>query len=618
MKVLPALVGVLVGTALVTPAFADAVPAARVHASATRAIGLLEQSVRVWQQNRSCYSCHHQGLTIPLVAEARLRGVAVDEALARQNISVGLQGLKSLDRAAQSVELIDPAGDTGSELVAAKAAGIPRGIAREVYAEMLAKRQRPDGGWNTLDNRPPQAWSRVTATAVAVEALKAYASAARQPDTAARVARARQWLLAVTPRDTEERVFQILGATQAAADPKDLVPLRSALLAEQRADGGWAQLASRQSDAYATGGALVALFACGVRPGDPAFQRGISYLLDTQSEDGSWHVRTRMHEQQLVSPPHFDTGFPHGADQIISAMGTAWAVRALLRTLPERRSLPEPLVSPADWQVVEEAPWMRAALFGTATEVDRLLAAGLDPNSRTQAGTTMLMMAAGDRDKVDVLIRHGADVNLSAKTGFTPLIVAANDPGGAAAVRLLLERGAQATPANPRPLHDGSPMFFAVFSGNVEAIRLLVQHGADPRVRMRVGGVFTAGALEMAVIQNDPATVEALVRAGVNVDTVNDSGLPAITSAVMANRFEVTKALIALGADVNVVDELSMTPLMHAAMVDYGETGMVQLLLAAGASKAARSKDNYTALDLARQHGHEAIVRLLDSPASGN
>ena len=86
---------------------------------------------------------------------------------------------------------------------------------------------------------------------------------------------------------------------------------------------------------------------------------------------------------------------------------------------------------------------------------------------------------------------------------------------------------------------------------------------------------------------------------------------------MLTNRIEVAKALITLGADVNVTDELSLTPLMHAALVDYGDTEMVQLLLASGAATNPTSKDHHTALDLARQHRHDAIVRLLEQPARG-
>jgi len=228
------------------------------------------------------------------------------------------------------------------------------------------------------------------------------------------------------------------------------------------------------------------------------------------------------------------------------------------------------------------------------------------------------MMAAADRDKVDTLIRHGADVNLAAKTGFTPLMIAANDGDAAAAIRLLVERGAVVAPSNPKPLHDASPLYYGVWSGNVETVRLLIERGADVRAKVKIGGIFAAAPLELAAILGDVPMVRALAAAGSDVNRLSESGLPVLTSAVMTNRVEIAKTLIALGANINLVDELSMTPLMHAALVDYGDTEMVALLLAAGATKDLRSKDNDTALDLARQHGHDAIARLLERPKTGN
>ena len=42
------------------------------------------------------------------------------------------------------------------------------------------------------------------------------------------------------------------------------------------------------SDAYATGEALVALEQAGFGLSDPAFRRGVEFLLRTQLQDGSW------------------------------------------------------------------------------------------------------------------------------------------------------------------------------------------------------------------------------------------------------------------------------------------------------------------------------------------
>jgi hypothetical protein len=76
--------------------------------------------------------------------------------------------------------------------------------------------------------------------------------------------------------------------------------------------------------------AMIALQSSGLPVSDPAYQRGVAYLLNTQLEDGSWHVRTRAAGFQ----PYFDNGFPHGVDQWISAAGTSLATIALTLAAP--------------------------------------------------------------------------------------------------------------------------------------------------------------------------------------------------------------------------------------------------------------------------------------------
>jgi hypothetical protein len=107
-----------------------------------------------------------------------------------------------------------------------------------------------------------------------------------------------------------------------------------ALQSAQRADGGWSQLPTLESDAYATGQALAALTLSGViSREDPARRRGIEFLMNTQLADGSWFVRTRA----LPIQPYFDVDFPHGRDQFISAAATNWATRALVLDTDPRR-----------------------------------------------------------------------------------------------------------------------------------------------------------------------------------------------------------------------------------------------------------------------------------------
>ena len=120
--------------------------------------------------------------------------------------------------------------------------------------------------------------------------------------------------------------MQLLGLGWADADVNIIRKTALALLAEQRPDGGWAQIPGVESDAYATGQAMVALMTAGaVSAANPAWHRGTAFLLRTQLDDGSWLVRSRSFPFQ----PYKESGFPHGKNQWISAAGTSWAAWAL-------------------------------------------------------------------------------------------------------------------------------------------------------------------------------------------------------------------------------------------------------------------------------------------------
>ena len=87
-----------------------------------------------------------------------------------------------------------------------------------------------------------------------------------------------------------------------------------------------------RSDAYATGQALYALrIGGGMSPSHETYQKGITRLLQTQLPDGTWLVQTRSYPVQ----PYFESGFPHGPDQWISAAATSWATMALAFALDQ-------------------------------------------------------------------------------------------------------------------------------------------------------------------------------------------------------------------------------------------------------------------------------------------
>ena len=81
------------------------------------------------------------------------------------------------------------------------------------------------------------------------------------------------------------------------------------------------------------GETLYALHVSGSVPtGDPAYQKGVRWLLRNQLADGSWFVPTRAIP---VQPHTFESGFPHGWNQFVSDGASSWASMALLFTLPD-------------------------------------------------------------------------------------------------------------------------------------------------------------------------------------------------------------------------------------------------------------------------------------------
>jgi ankyrin repeat protein len=292
---------------------------------------LLASSPKFFEKT-GCVGCHHHMLTGMLVGIARERGFRVDEKAAAEQIKTMVARRLSdreptlVGRNKGGYPMLD-----SLFLVSLAAQKYPADALTDADVHSLMAAQREDGSWQGVDRRPPLQYSPVSDTAYAVRAIQQYALPGRRKEIAERIERARAWLIGVEPKQNEEWVMQLLGLAWAGTDGSMLRARSEKLLAQQQPDGGWAQRAGFPSDAYATGQALYALHeATGLSASSAAYQRGVKYLLDTQFEDGSWHVISRAVKFQ----PYFDSGFPYGHDQWISSAGTAWAATALALTAP--------------------------------------------------------------------------------------------------------------------------------------------------------------------------------------------------------------------------------------------------------------------------------------------
>jgi len=482
-----------------------------------------------------------------------------------------------------------------------------------VYARLLISRQNREGDWDGFHQRPPSSYSRVTMAALGLRAVQLYSHASQKSQSDAAVARGRKFLEARTPRDTEERTYQLLGLRWAGADRAAVQKLARGLQATQRADGGWSSVQGRESDVYSTGQALVALHDGGsVAIIDPSWQRGVAYLLKTQAADGTWHATSRLRPPAPLSPPYFDAGYPHGHDQFLSMQGASWAVMAMSYALEPGVRVAPPSLPETEPAGVE--PWVEPLLFGSAADVKRLLDGGLDPNVATKSGgTTALMMAAPDMEKMRLLLDRGANVNARARTRFSALMVAAQYQDGDPAINLLLDRGAQvAAPPDGPPVFGANPFFLASYAGNARSLKRLLAAGGKVDEAMIAIGTSRTTPMLGAFKFGDVEVATTLLDLGAPVDFADGNGITMLGRTVLNNEVEMARMLIARGANVNVVDKQGMTPLLWAANVDFGDTAMIELLLKAGARTDARNKEGLTPFELARKYGHTNLVPILE------
>ena len=295
------------------------------HAAVARSMPLLLRSSETFYEKGGCVSCHHNLLGLVTAQTLRRQGLPLDEKIAASELRVLAEDMAtSRDQALQGI--VVPGGlftTTGYILIGLAAGGHPADAATDALVRLLRRGQFPDGRW-VSPVRPPSEASMFTATAVSLRGIQLYGNPRSAADRAA-IASATAWLRKAAPENTEDATFQLLGLTWARAPASERRAAIDALLAAQKPNGGWAQLDYRAPDAYATGQVLVALHEAGVSARSPAYQRGVRYLLDTQLTDGSWLVPSRTLPTQI----YFESGFPHGVHQFISAAGTQWATQAL-------------------------------------------------------------------------------------------------------------------------------------------------------------------------------------------------------------------------------------------------------------------------------------------------
>jgi ankyrin repeat protein/mono/diheme cytochrome c family protein len=309
---------------------AGGVPASRnntakpVPEAVSQALALLETQSHNFIRIGGCNSCHAQDLPSVAAGFARQRGLRAPKSIAQLNDTQnGITPERLMDIGGPS-----PA-SLAWELFDSGVNGVAPNELTDTIVRYIKSMQTAQGNWRAVQGRrPPMNAGPEVAAALCIYSLQTYSRPSEREDSRRAIERAAQWLAADKPVTTQDHAFRLMGLVWAKANPAVIKEASKSLIALQRADGGWGQMPSMGTDAYASGEALYALHLAGVTPTDPVYRKGTDYLLRNQAADGSWHVMTRS----IWLQPYFESGFPYAHDQWISAAGTAWASMALAAT----------------------------------------------------------------------------------------------------------------------------------------------------------------------------------------------------------------------------------------------------------------------------------------------
>ena len=168
-------------------------------------------------------------------------------------------------------------------------------------------------------------------------------------------------------------------------------------------------------------------------------------------------------------------------------------------------------------------------------------------------------------------------------------------------------------------------LFAAAASGDTTQIRALLQSGANCNVQNEEG----ATPLMLAAATGQLDAIKALLEGGAEVNAKDPQGWTALMKGLYNHEMnrgfpEVVQTLIDAGAEIETQIGYGIRPLMLAA--GYGEAGVVDVLLKAGADVRATNEGGRTALMMVKDKDyvevinqlHEAELELGDELACGS
>jgi Prenyltransferase and squalene oxidase repeat len=315
----------------------------QVQQAVDRAITYLQTESAAWLNTRKCAACHHLPLPLWALGEAERQGYAIDKKFLGETTESLLGSPEKLLSSRIFPNPADPP-DTRPQgnglnmglpmlVVAARSYSSLTDAQQQtmqLITDEMIKKQQPDGSWEFFAGlrRPPINESQTSDAAWIILALHGETGQTASEQQRLALAKAVAWFeRAAQAGDPQDKAFALLVGTRTGRPRSQMQATIDELLALQRPDAGWGQLADLPSDAYATGQALYVLSLLGYTTERPEIRRAIDFLITNQQADGSWPMTSR------ATP----NGEPGSAKLLtpITCAASSWATLGLARLVPK-------------------------------------------------------------------------------------------------------------------------------------------------------------------------------------------------------------------------------------------------------------------------------------------
>ena len=232
-----------VGSIMSTTVNAERPSREAIDAAIRKSIPLLETAAAGSSEHRQCFTCHGHAMPVLALVAARDRGFTTDE----KNLQAQLAHTAA-DLARGKAGYLKGRGQGGGHTRAGYAlwtlhtGGRKPDDVTAAVSEYLVFDEKAEH-WKSSANRPPSEKSPFASTYVALRGLDAFGTDEQSERIDVRKKKALAWLLREQPKDTEDRVFRLLGLDHLDANHDAVMAAAEQLIKPQRGDGGWSQIA---------------------------------------------------------------------------------------------------------------------------------------------------------------------------------------------------------------------------------------------------------------------------------------------------------------------------------------------------------------------------------------